>query len=127
MRDNPVLEDMNKVHTGYADGPEISDTKSRNQIDRSLTRISERETLEFFNEGLKEAASAARQLGLAQEHPIWTDISTLCDHIRSQGIQLFTSRGLSWTETLKILDDRQNMTSGVLDAKRKPAKKFLLN
>ena len=123
-----MINEEDKVHTGYADGPALADTKSRTPaVDKSLTRITEKEVCEFFNEGLKQAASAARQLGIVQEHDIWTDISTLCDHIRSQGLTLFTQRGLSWTETLKIIDDRQNMTSSVLEMKRSPKKKFLMS
>lgn len=125
MTDMPVLEDMNKIHTGYADGPELEDTKGT-AVDRSLTRISEREVCEFFNEGLKQAAAAAKQMGIAQEHEIWKDVGILCDHIRSQGLSLFTSKGLSWVETLKILDEREKMTASVLDAKRKPNKHFLM-
>ena len=127
MTDMPILEDMNKVHTGYADGPEIADTKAINSVDRTLSRIGEREICEIFNEGLREAADAAKQLGEAQSHPIWTDIGLLCHHIREQGMALFRAKGLSWAETLLILDARQAMTSSVLDAKRAPQKKFLMN
>ena len=117
-----------KIHTGYADGQEIADTKSRTpHVDRSLIRITEKQTLEFFNEGLKQASDYAKRMGKSQGHEIWSDISIICDHIRQQGMALFRAKGLSWSETLKIIDNRLKMTSGVLESKRKQQKKFIIH
>ena len=127
MLNKPVVEE-DKIHTGYADGPEIADTKAKNaSVDRSLVRIDERQIIEYFNEGLKKAASYARRMGRSQENEIWMDVAILCDHIRSQGLGMFTSKGLSWSETLRIIDSRQETMSNALNATRKPTKKFLIN
>lgn len=90
--------------------------------------INDRETIEFFNEGLKQAASAARQLAKAQNHPIWHDISTLCDEIHNTGIGLSQARSLGRQKTLKILDHRETVMAKKLDATRAAAKpKIILN
>ena len=90
--------------------------------------VSEKETIEFFNEGLLQASSAARQLAKAQKHEIWKDISILCDQIHNTGIHLAKSKPLSRQQTLQILDRREAAMSNKMDDNRPVAKpKFLLN
>ena len=44
--------------------------------------VTEKESIEFMSEGLKQAASAARELAVAQNHPIWADIALLLMELR---------------------------------------------
>lgn len=94
------------------------------ETDTSLTRITEKETMEFFSEGLKQAESAARQLGILQNHFIWHDISSLLQSLRSHGIKLARSKPLTRSNVLSMLDIRQKRMAGDLDGKR--PKKFII-
>jgi hypothetical protein len=101
-----------------------------NQNNNILTSgyITEKETLEFFSEGLKQAASAARQLASAQSHEIWKDISLLLDELHNNGIQMACAKSLGRQKTLQILNHRETIMNKKLDDKRAAAKpKFLLN
>ena len=90
--------------------------------------VSEKESIEYMLEGLKQASSAARQLGKAQSHPIWVDIGMLMDEIHNRCLQLSTAKSMSRQRTLQILDSRENVMSKELDKTRLQAKpKFLLN
>ena len=114
-----------RIQSGYVDHA-LDDTKAKNKVDATLTAINEYEIQEMFNEGLKQAADYAKRMGIVQEHPIWTDIATLCTHIRKQGMQMFNARAISRVETLKLCDDRQKMTNAVLENKRTPKKRFIM-
>jgi hypothetical protein len=108
-----------KIQTGYADGPELADTKPIvPYVDKSLTLITEKEVSEFFNHGLKQAADAAKKLGIAQSHEIWTDIAALCGNIRRQGMQMFNAKALTRIEVLKLCDSRQTVMARADTAKK---------
>ena len=86
--------------------------------DRSLTRISEKETFEFLKEGLRQASSAASELADVQRHAIWMDISSLLDELHNASVQLHKSKPLSRTNVLSMLDVRQKRMAGDLNEKR---------
>ena len=90
--------------------------------------VTEKESIEFMLEGLKQAASAARQLGKAQQHEIWIDIGLLMDEIHNRCFQLSTAKSLGRQKTLHILDARENVMSKKLEETRpQPKPKFILN
>lgn len=99
--------------------------------DAFVTPVSEKESMEFMNEGLLKASSAARQLARIQNHPIWFDVSILLDEIRNNGINLANSKSLGRQKTLKILDIRENALNKKMNAlnvlrENPTSKKFLL-
>lgn len=90
--------------------------------------VSEKETIEYFSEGLKQAASAARELAIAQNHPVWADIALLCMEIRLCGLKMATDKSLGRQKMLQLLDDRETIMPKTLADSRPPQKpKFLLN
>lgn len=90
--------------------------------------VSDKESIEYMLEGLKQAASAARELGKAQSHPIWVDIGLLLDEIHNRCLHLSTAKSLGRQKTLQILDNRENVMSKKLEETRPtPKPKFLLN
>ena len=93
--------------------------------DSFVTAITEKETLEFFSEGLKQAASAAQQLAIAQNHSIWARIALTCMNIRLVGLKLASAKSLNRQTTLQILDRYEDVTSDKLEENR--PKKFLVN
>ena len=93
--------------------------------DKSLTPITERETFEFFVEGLRQASSAAMQMSRLQNHPIWADVSELLDEIHNHGVSLWKSKPLSRFEVLKMIDVKQSKSSDNLEKTR--PKKFIIN
>lgn len=93
--------------------------------DTSLARITERETFEFFSEGLRQSASAASQLAELQKHAIWEDISSLLMELHNNGVEMYKSKPLSRFDVLQMLDTRQNVMSDKLEDTR--PKKFFLN
>lgn len=93
--------------------------------DTTLTRITEKETFEFFSEGLRQSASAASQLAELQKHAIWEDISTLLMQLHNNGIEMYKSKPLARFDVLGMLDKRQTVMSDKLENQR--PKKFILN
>jgi len=96
-----------------------------NQNDKFVTAISEVETMEFFSEGLKQAASAAQQLALAQNNAIWVRIALTCMNIRIAGLKLANAKAMGRQATLQMLDRYEEATSDKLEESR--PKKFLIN
>lgn len=90
--------------------------------------VTEKESIEFMSEGLKQAASAARELAIAQNHPIWADISLILMELRMHGLQIANGKSLGRQKTLQIIDRHETMMSSKLDDSRpQPTPKFLLN
>ena len=88
--------------------------------------IEPKETMEYFSEGLRQAADAARRLADSQSHEIWKDISLLLNELHNTGVKLSRSKSLGRQKTLQILDNRETVMNKKLDDKRvKP--KFLMN
>lgn len=84
--------------------------------------VSEKESMEYFIDGLKQASSAARQLAMLQSHGIWADISKMLDEMNNSGVRIANSKPLSRQETIHILDERETRMSLALDAQRTKVK-----
>lgn len=72
-----------------------------------ITFISEKETAEFFREGLLQAASSARMMSTAQKSELWADIASLLDELRQRGCVVANQRALSRQQVLDMLDIRE--------------------
>jgi hypothetical protein len=93
-----------------------------------LSVITEKETMEFFTQGLRKAASAAKELAKLQENFIWADISILLNELHNSGVTLATSKALKRTEVLTMIGDRQKTLEKQTNASRVPSsKKFIIN
>jgi len=86
--------------------------------DKFVTPITEKETIEFFSEGLKQAASAAKDLAVEQNHPIWGQIALACSELRLYGIQLANGKYIGRQKALQILDLREKKMSDNLEKSR---------
>jgi len=93
--------------------------------DKSLTPITERETFEFFVEGLRQASSAAMQMSRLQNHPIWADVSELLDEIHNHGVSLWKSKPMSRFDVLQMIDGKQKKSVAALDESR--PQKLIIN
>ena len=94
--------------------------------DFELSRVSEKESMQYFSEGLRQAASAANALAHAQRHPIWFDIEKLLSELHNQGVMLSRAKSLTRMETLNILDARQKANSGTLNEHRETKSKLII-
>lgn len=66
-----------------------------------------KETTERLMEGLKMAASRAKELGRAQNSPAWTKISNSLELMRTNCEMMIKSKGLTRAEVLRMVDQRQ--------------------
>lgn len=101
-------------------------TESNIIADSSTSVISEKESLEFFNEGLKKAASCAMEMAAFQSHPIWRDIATLLNELRQKGMMMANSKAMSRQDVLLNLDRRQGIVGEKADAAANKGK-FIIN
>jgi hypothetical protein len=66
------------------------------------------ETTERWREGLKRAASRAREIGVAQGKPdMWNKIADSLDGIRSKGDAMIAGKALTRAQVLAAIDERQ--------------------
>lgn len=72
-----------------------------------MSEMTDVEAFERFAEGLKKAASRARELGIAQKSKDWGNVATMLDGIRINGEKMYNARALSRQDVLKMLDERQ--------------------
>lgn len=94
--------------------------------DTFVDPVNEKETMEFFCEGLLKASSSARELAIVQNHPIWHDVSLLLDEIRNKGVDLSKEKSLGRQKTLQILDIRENIMNKTLGERSPLNQKFFL-
>lgn len=71
-----------------------------------MSEMQESETIERFVEGLKRAASRARELAAMQKNDTWYTVATSLDNLRISGTKIFRGRALTRQDALKMLDDR---------------------
>lgn len=69
--------------------------------------MSPAESFERFSEGLKKAASLARELGDAQKNRHWNQIAFNLEMLLNRGQTIYGRRALSRDAVLGILDQRQ--------------------
>lgn len=72
-----------------------------------LSLMSEKETLDLFNNSLREAASIAYQMAELQQNPIWADIAQILKYLCMQGMQLANGKAMSRTDVLQSLEQRE--------------------
>jgi hypothetical protein len=72
-----------------------------------MSDMTEGEALERFTEGLKKAASKAREIGAATGLLLWNDIARTLDELRENGTKLSQMTALSRFDVLAMLDERQ--------------------
>lgn len=69
-----------------------------------MSIMEKNESMERFTEGLKKAASRARELGKAQKNNSWFQVAHHLDGLRKNGETMFSSRQISRQESLAIVD-----------------------
>ena len=74
-----------------------------------------KESWERFEQGLKIAASCARQLGIAQKNRDWTKVAFAMESLVSKGQTIYSRRALSRSEVLKMTEDRAKETGDKLN------------
>lgn len=65
-----------------------------------MSDMSSQETEERWVEGLKQAASRCREMGIAQNNKLWDQIALSLDGIRAQGERTIRAKALSRAEQL---------------------------
>lgn len=71
-----------------------------------MSDMTEGEALERFTEGLKKAASKAREIAGQSGLLIWNDIAKTIDEMRENGTKLSKMTALSRFDVLAMLDKR---------------------
>lgn len=69
--------------------------------------MSLQETFERFDEGMKKAASRARELGHAQKNKNWFSVATQIEGLRAKALIMFKGPAISRKDALSILDVRE--------------------
>ncbi len=64
------------------------------------------ESIERFSEGMKKAASRARELGEAQRDRNWNKLAFQLEKILAQGIDIFKQKSLSEAEVMAMTEHR---------------------
>lgn len=72
-----------------------------------MSDMQEQESIERFIEGMKKAASRARELAAAQKNNDWLNVAKMLDGVRVNGIKLYNGRSMTRQDTLALLDQRQ--------------------
>lgn len=72
-----------------------------------MSEMTDVEAFERFSEGMKRAASRARELGVSQKSNDWGNVANMLDGIRTNGEKMYRARALSRQDVLKMLDERQ--------------------
>lgn len=72
-----------------------------------MSEMQKHESIERFSEGLKQAADRARMLGIAQKQPLWTQIATSLEQMRSNGMVIYSQKALTRQQALGMLDAMQ--------------------
>ncbi len=69
-----------------------------------MSEMSLSEALERYNESLKRVASRARELGKAQQKPLWAQIAKSIEGIRERGITMAKARSIDKQEVDRQID-----------------------
>lgn len=64
------------------------------------------ESIERFSEGMKKAASRARELGAAQKDRNWNKLAFQLEKIMDQGMNIFKQKALSESEVMAMTEHR---------------------
>lgn len=67
------------------------------------------ESMERFTEGMKKAASRARELGDAQKNRSWYKIAFNLEKLMEHGVAMYKAKAISRQDALAIVDRREAM------------------
>lgn len=67
--------------------------------------MQEKDSIERFIQGLKKAASAARELTKIMKYPMWDQIAISMDGIRQKGELMIRGKALTRQEVLRKIED----------------------
>lgn len=76
-----------------------------------MSDMTEGEALERIHEGLKKAASSAREIAASSGFGIWGDIARVIDEMRGNAHKLAQMTALSRFDVLTMLDHREKCIS----------------
>lgn len=76
-----------------------------------MSEMNAAESIERFSEGMKKAASRARELGDAQRDRNWNKLAFQLEKILSQGIDIFKQKSLSEAEVMAMTEHRMKETN----------------
>jgi len=71
-----------------------------------MSEMTEQESFERFDEGLKQAADRARELGKLQENKGWGQFAYQLDCLRKTGTAFYKQSPLTRQMALNMLDER---------------------
>jgi hypothetical protein len=80
-----------------------------------MSDMSEKESKERFIQGLKKAASYAREIARLTGSPMWKQIAFTVDEIRRNGTKLMSMTAITRFDALKMLDVREQKISAELN------------
>ena len=69
-----------------------------------MSDLQENEAKERFMDSLKLAASRAREMGVAQNLSVWSDIAASLDGLRKKGMHFMRNKALTRDEVIHELD-----------------------
>lgn len=72
-----------------------------------MSTMDKTESFERFSEGLKKAASRARELAAAQHNLDWTRIALSIDGLLDKGTRYYKNRAMSENEIRTFLEQHQ--------------------
>lgn len=72
-----------------------------------MSDMQEIESIERFVEGMKKAASRARELALSQKNTDWMKVAAMLDGVRANGVKLYNGASMNRQDALSMLDRRQ--------------------
>lgn len=72
-----------------------------------MSDMSEQESKERFVQGLKKAASKAREIAALTGSGMWKEIANTLDEIHMNGVKLMKMSALTRFQVLGMLDDRE--------------------
>lgn len=80
-----------------------------------MAEMEHTESFERFSEGLKKAASRARELGSAQKNRDWNKIAFNLETLIERGKTIYARRALSRDQVLAMLDSKVKKTDEKLN------------
>lgn len=79
-----------------------------------MSEMQKNESIERFSEGLQKAADRARQLARAQGAPMWEQVASGIEALRSTGMARYYTKSISRAQALAMLDHKVEKLSGAL-------------
>lgn len=74
-----------------------------------MSDMSLMESMERFSEGIKKAASRARELGDAQKNRNWYKVAFNLEKLLENGTTMFKAKAISRQDALSMIDRRESM------------------